>query len=343
MKIDLSIIVPCYNRIDLLKETLKSIENAISNINAEIILVDDGSVIPIQEQLHTFVHLPIVHIRQVNSGLTISRYNGLMKAKGEFIQFLDSDDQVASNKFNVQIDAMRINNADISYTDVAEYHVNHASNKLRFDRFMQLERSIVPEIFFIRIQPPPHSPIFKRDYLVNNLSSPFIPLSRNYDSIGEIWFYYNLSIYPAVILKIDEPLTFIIHHDDGRLTDHWELLGICALAIQYKFVNNFPEHLHNSDNIKKMVALAAFGTFRRLPYDMNYQFQNSFLDIWKRLGKSTITDMRGGRYFNILAYACGPILAAKIMKRIKNPKYKRIQTVDDDLMKSELKKVLNNL
>jgi glycosyltransferase involved in cell wall biosynthesis len=339
--VDISIIIPCHNRIELLRQTLKSVEAAINHVTAEIILVDDGSTIPVSEQIIEFSHLPLVVIRQKNSGLTTARYVGLLAATGNYIQFLDSDDQVAINKFDIQLKQMQIADADISHTDIIECHYDQSSQKLISEQVRKIPHYDDPADFFIKVQPAPHSPVFKREYLVSHISQAFIPLSRAYDSIGEIWFYYNLSIYPAKIIKIDTPLTIIIHHDDGRLTDNWELMGLCALTLQYQFAAHLPSTPIYNNKARKLVAVAAFETFRRLPYNMDKSFQNAFIDVWKKLGKTTIKELNGGKYFSFAAKIIGPVNAAGIVKRLSDKDYNKMRSVDEDQLKTSLKAILN--
>lgn len=340
MPIDISIIIPCFNRVELLKQTLKSVESAISNLNAEIILVDDGSSPPIADQISEFDYLPLVIIRQNNSGLTTSRYNGLLAAKGNYIQFLDSDDQVTANKFDIQLKEMQISGADVSHTDIVEYHYDASSKKLKLNQVLKKAHYENPAMFYLKVQPVPHSPIFKRAYLLSNISNAFIPLSRNYDSIGEVWYYYNLSVWPAKIIKINEPLTIIIHHDEGRLTDHWELLGLCALSLMNQFAECLPKTAPFGEMAKKMVAVAALLTFRSLPADMNVAFRYAFVDVWEKLGKASIKDLNGGKYFSFLAKMTGPVTAAIIFQKFNHKRYHLIRSIDDTELKTKLENIL---
>ena len=340
--IDISVIIPCFNRVYLLKQTLKSVAEAISGLNVEVILVDDGSEIPICEQINEFLGLPVSFIRQENSGLTTARYNGLMAAKGDFVQFLDSDDQVAPDKFVKQLREMRAQNADISHTDRIEYIYDSATGSLKLDSERVIRHSSEPAEFFIRIQPAPHSPIFKKSYLLAHLVNPIIPLSRDYDSIGEVWFYYNLSVFPAKIIKIDEPLTIIIHHNDGRLTDNWEIMGLCALSLQYQFARNLPDNINPPKGAKNKIAIVAFHTFKRLPYDISPAFQRAFLDIWKMLGRTSIAELQGGKYFTALAHIIGPVNAARIFKRIKAQHYNNIRSITDEELELRVASILDN-
>lgn len=336
--IDISIIIPCYNRVDLLKQTLLSVKAAIKNLSAEIILIDDGSDNPISDQLNEFQDLHINFTRQKNSGLTISRYNGMMLAKGEFIQFLDSDDQISNEKLRKQIDAMRKVSADVSHTDILETSLdeNFKSTFIKISTFRDVQN---PAEFYIEVQPAPHSPIFRRQYLVDHLAKPFIPLSRDYDSIGEVWFYYNLAVFEAKIIKINEPLTLSINHTAERLTNHWERLGLCALSLMKDFVHYCPENQPYTADTKKYVSKLAFHSFRRLPYNLYTPMQYAYLDIWEKLGM--IKETNGGRKFMLIAKILGYRNAAIVLKYIQHIDYKKISSITHEELVAKTTKILN--
>ena len=340
MSPDISIIIPCYNRVSLLKETLASVKAAINSLNAEIILVDDGSVPPIEEQLEDFKELPLKFLKQANSGLTTSRYNGLMQASGDFIQFLDSDDQIASDKLVLQIQRMKETGADVSHTDVLHTSQTAVGNDDKTGHISYFRDSTNPAEFYIDIQPAPHSPIFSREYLINTLKTAFIPLSREYDSIGEIWFYYNLSPFPAKIIKVDGPHTVCINHNEERITNHWERLGLCALTLQLNFVKHHPKDTPFSDDACRFVGKAAFNTYRGLPYNIYAPFQKAFIKIWKALGKTT--HVGGGKYFNLASKIIGPEVYANLYRRISNNKYEPIRTIDQNELIQKTHSILNN-
>jgi glycosyltransferase involved in cell wall biosynthesis len=88
-----SIVIPTYNRANLLCPTLKSVLNQ-SFTDYEVILVDDGSTDEtpqvIENEFGTDTKL--VYIRKKNEERSIARNTGIAQAKGEFIVFFDSDD-----------------------------------------------------------------------------------------------------------------------------------------------------------------------------------------------------------------------------------------------------------
>jgi len=102
----ISVIVPTFNRVELLKQTLASVRNQTFR-DFEIIVVDDGSSDGTFEWLASQDDVHVV--RQENSGIATSRNNGAALARGTWLAFLDHDDLWAPDKLRVQADFVRIN------------------------------------------------------------------------------------------------------------------------------------------------------------------------------------------------------------------------------------------
>lgn len=102
-----SIIMPCYNSKDYLKRSLGSVlSQTYSNI--ELILVDDGSNDNTLEIAKSYIPkfsdkgYEINIIQQTNQGPGYAAINGLEKAKGEFVSYLDSDDMLLPQSVEVR-------------------------------------------------------------------------------------------------------------------------------------------------------------------------------------------------------------------------------------------------
>lgn len=110
-------IIPVFNRPILVREAIESVLSQ-SYKNVEIIVVDDGSTDNTPDVLTELARgEPRVRLfRQLNSGPGVARELGRLNARGEFIQYLDSDDVLLPKKFEVQIDALKLNPmADVCY------------------------------------------------------------------------------------------------------------------------------------------------------------------------------------------------------------------------------------
>jgi len=87
-----SVIIPTYNRADLLIRAIQSIiaQNAP---DCEIIVVDDGSEDQTVESVKSLSHPSVFLLQQNNSGQSAARNFGVEKARGEYIIFMDDDDE----------------------------------------------------------------------------------------------------------------------------------------------------------------------------------------------------------------------------------------------------------
>lgn len=99
-----SVIIPIYNRENLIKETL---ESALSQTfkDFEVIALDDGSTDKTAEIVRQIAKADkrIIYFYQENKGIAASRNNSIKLSKGKYIAFLDSDDIWLPEKLEKQI------------------------------------------------------------------------------------------------------------------------------------------------------------------------------------------------------------------------------------------------
>lgn len=115
-----SIIMPSYNTAQFIKESINSVL-AQTYTNWELIIVDDCSQDNTDEIITEYKDNRIKYIKNdTNVGAAISRNIALRMAKGKWIAFLDSDDLWVSTKLEKQINFMKENNYNFTYTKYEE-------------------------------------------------------------------------------------------------------------------------------------------------------------------------------------------------------------------------------
>jgi glycosyltransferase involved in cell wall biosynthesis len=97
-----SILIPAYNAEQWIGETL---ESALQQTwpNKEIIVVDDGSVDRTRQAAQQFAERGVIVTTQPNGGAAAARNKALELSKGEYIQWLDADDLLSSQKISAQM------------------------------------------------------------------------------------------------------------------------------------------------------------------------------------------------------------------------------------------------
>ena len=106
-KPEVTILIPTYNRADLILESLDSVF-AQSYRDFEIVVVDDGSTDNTAEVLSPLAERgQLRYIYQKNQGASAARNRGIMEARGDLIAFLDSDDLFHPAKLELQVDYFR--------------------------------------------------------------------------------------------------------------------------------------------------------------------------------------------------------------------------------------------
>lgn len=113
-----SAIIPVYNSEKWIDKAIASIQNQTYK-NIEIIVVDDGSTDNTNVILKQYEHKSNISIHYIeNSGPAKARNYGVTKARGEYIAFLDSDDEWDRNKIKKQINYMLKHKCELLLTNL---------------------------------------------------------------------------------------------------------------------------------------------------------------------------------------------------------------------------------
>ena len=122
-----SVIIPTYNRAGLLRETLASIQNQHYR-PVEVLVVDHGSTDQTQEVIQdasraSDSRLRIRNLRQKHTGnISAGRNLGSIQSRGEYLQYLDSDDLLHPQKFAHEVPLLtNQDRLDFVWSDTARF------------------------------------------------------------------------------------------------------------------------------------------------------------------------------------------------------------------------------
>ena len=124
-----SVIIPAYNAADYIEQTLNSVcSQTLEDI--EVIVVDDGSTDETRAIVSSFVERDrrVTLIEQANQFAGIARNNGMDKASGDYLYFLDADDYIEPDALENMLGAIRETGADIAIAR-SEGFDNQSSDK----------------------------------------------------------------------------------------------------------------------------------------------------------------------------------------------------------------------
>jgi glycosyltransferase involved in cell wall biosynthesis len=96
-----SVIIPTYNRLPMVKEAVDSV--LMQDLeDLELIVVDDGSTDGTAEEIDRFGGRVKLLRQAENRGVSAARNNGILHSKGKYVAFLDSDDLWVKGKLRSQ-------------------------------------------------------------------------------------------------------------------------------------------------------------------------------------------------------------------------------------------------
>ena len=124
-------IVPVYNPGPYLEQCLNSLLMQTYS-NLEIILVDDGSTDGSGKMCDDYAAKDsrILCLHQRNSGVSSARNAGVERSSGEYVHFLDSDDYLELNAYEILMQHIEAEKCDVA---VCEYFVDYPDKSIRHE------------------------------------------------------------------------------------------------------------------------------------------------------------------------------------------------------------------
>lgn len=278
----ISVIVPIYNVSKHLNRCLESIINQTFK-DLEIVLVNDGStdnsldIIKEYEQKDKRIKV----IDKSNGGLSDARNEGLKIANAPYIAFVDSDDYIELDMYEVMYQKIIKEKADIVECDFYwEY-----PNKLIVDK-TRLNKNTIESIRVVA-----WNKLYKKELITKN--HVLFPLGLRYEDIA---FCYQLLPYVKKIVSVSKPFYHYIQRSNSisnnqneKVRDIYKVLDI---VINYYKNNNLFEKNH--EQLEYVYMRYIFGSsflrvikvkdkkLRNSILKEGYQLLNKNFPMWKK-------------------------------------------------------------
>lgn len=211
-KNSLSVIIPTFNRAGLLKRAIQSVLSQSLKPD-EIIVVDDGSADDTAAMMeHDLPKVKYYH--QQNKGISAARNAGIKMATGEWIAFLDSDDEWLPQKLTEQVSALAAN-PEMKICHTNEIWIRNGRRVNQKKRHAKFGGNIFQQCLPLCIISPSSVVIHRSIFDEVGLFNEALPVCEDYD----MWLRICAK-YP--VLYLNEPLIIKYGgHQDQLSRKYW--------------------------------------------------------------------------------------------------------------------------
>lgn len=291
----LSIVIPVYNAENFIKRCLDSIIKC-DNKKLEIVIIDDCStdnsykICKSYKNKYNFIKL---YKNKKNSGVSFTRNYGIEKAKGDYITFIDSDDEISEDYIKCVFELIN-NKKDIDYIIFGyknifvnkEMNINYKNNFIIDNK--TFINDYLYDFFDNSLIYSACNKIYKRNLILCNN----IKFKKNYKFNEDIIFCMEYLEYAKTIANINKPLYNYHCGISTSLSKTFDVKSFDSLYYLYKtfmkidndkkynniFILKLFENiskLSKSKNIKLKKKIEYFKYIRKndLYIDLNHQYK----------------------------------------------------------------------
>ena len=243
MKNDLiSIIIPVYKVEKYLEKCIESVLKQ-TYTNLQIILVDDGSPDNCGKICDEYAkkdsRIEVIH--KANGGLSDARNVGISKAKGRYIGFVDSDDYIKEDMYEILLNLIKKYDADVSICNLYDVIDGNECIRNKENGIREYSRiDILKEILLDKnIQSYAWNKLYKKE-LFDEIK---YPIRKKYEDIGTTFYVFEKC---NKIVVTSEPEYYYLKRSDSLVNNVTEstILDYTEIIIQ--------RYLYIKQNIKEL-------------------------------------------------------------------------------------------
>jgi len=280
---DVSIIIPTYNRCGLLSQAIDSCVRQIDDgkIEVQIIVIDDASTDLTYEVLEKYGDSIETMLKPRNEGQAKGRNNGIKKASGRYVKFLDSDDILVDGILHEEISLADYENADIVVSGWGEVEIDDKGRHIAGTEKLYSAPCMEPltDAVLLGRSPVTSAALYKRSYIEKLEWDPSVRKLDDWDwfvraalqqgkviSLNSLSYWWRQHSGKRITSSSSMLLNAVEHHkilkkmeeilgDQGELTPHrkkrlaqyyYKELRVLSLYDRDRF-NNAVEHIYSLD------------------------------------------------------------------------------------------------
>lgn len=267
-----SIIVPVHNSSKYLKKCLDSIVGQ-SYKNIEILAIENGSTDDSLKILNDYKDkIKLIVLKE--SGLSRARNEGLKRAKGEYIAFVDSDDTVEPDLIKKLVKSLETEKSDLAICNFREIYEksNRIISRCAFPIETIKNKEIVENL--VKFNCAIWNKLYKKSIIDEN--NIMFPENLKYEDMPFVLEYLSKS---KVISKVNELLYNYLIHDKSEQTtvnnkvyDIFKILEICS-------------KYYSKDQLESIYIRELTTYALKMKYVKDKNLRKNFIDeVYKNLG-----------------------------------------------------------
>jgi glycosyltransferase involved in cell wall biosynthesis len=238
---DITVIIPAYNRIWALPKAIESCSD-YTNLAIQIIVVDDGSTDGTWQMLQQIHGIEIY--RQQKWGKPWAVNMAFMYAKGKYIKFLDSDDWLVPGSLEKQYRLAEEINADIV---VAGYEIYENEEYNRTQQWTMCDDFIAQNLG--ECDSSHYSAfLFKKDF-IKDIPHRTSFAAANFASRDDRCFMLEVALKEPSIAILNEATLCHAHHQKGRLQFQRSIASTCTNYQHLLIYKNILKQLDDTNRL----------------------------------------------------------------------------------------------
>jgi glycosyltransferase involved in cell wall biosynthesis len=275
----LSIIVPVYNKEKYLDEAIGSILKQTWS-DFELILVNDGSKdgsgVICDHYASLDSRIRVVH--QANGGVSAARNTGLEMSRGAYIGFVDSDDVIEADMYELLIRNARQHNADISVCGIKIIPMLRKHQETEDHKEVRVvnRQDILPLVFNGTLDWSANNKVYKAQ----------IAKSVQFSGrINEDLFYVFLTHKQAGTVVFDQSKKYhYLKRDNSVSNQRFNRSQMESIAVSERILeittNEYPEH---TDHAKRLDFISSISILNLMIFSFQKDYAKEYASIKQKL------------------------------------------------------------